>query len=57
MKHWKLRGRCASCKRNRWFIRTVDVRIPGGLIAHGRELLCGSCGAKVARTLSTKRHD
>lgn len=47
MRVWKLRGKCASCRRNRWFVRTPEVTVMGTLKAHGRELLCGPCGAKL----------
>lgn len=52
MSHFKLIGKCAGCRRKRWFVRTRELTIVPSregtaLKARSRALLCGRCARDI----------
>lgn len=52
MTDFKIRGRCLGCKRKRWFVRKRQVKLPIGLIATSKDLMCTTCYRKLIDNLS-----
>ncbi len=59
MSHFKLIGKCAGCKKKRWFVRTreltiVPTREATALKARSRTLLCGTCARAIKAIVNAK---